>query len=212
MAEEQKPEPLLCLTNDGVAVPGLDDDGAEATRRKGCLASYSPFFGVGIFAFLELPEAWDLRVGPEPPECDLLGNWNPTGEFRWVVKGKLKVFLVNEDGRRIYLLSVEARDFRRASDAEETLRKKMEKLRKDKASEVLEEGTVSISGHDASYLVLARHKKKLFGREETRYMVIVGFFCDKTGRMLWVEVTGGPYLVEDVADLVSIISSLSCHE
>ncbi len=187
-------------------------DEGEGGRRRGCLASYSPFFGVGTFAFLELPETWDLRMGPEPPECDMLGDWNPTGDFRWVVKGKLKAILVNEEGRRAYLLSVEARDFRKPSDAEGALRKKMEKLKNDRSSEVLGQGKVVVSGHEASYLVLARHKKGLLGRGKTKYMVVAGFFCDKTGRMIWVEVVGGPYLMEDASELVSIISSLSCHE
>ncbi|RLI14007.1 hypothetical protein DRO33_00115 [Candidatus Bathyarchaeota archaeon] len=186
--------------------------GGEAEKRRGCLASYSPFFGVGAFAFLELPESWDLRVAPEPPECDLLGDWNPAGEFRWIVRGKLKAFLVNEGGGRAYLLSVEVKDFRRASEAERALRKKLRKLEGDRASEVIEQGRMDISGHEASYLVLARRRRSFLGRREARYMVVAGFFCDRTGRMVWLEVVGGPYLMEDVADLVSIISSLSCHE
>jgi len=184
--------------------------GEEEGRRRGCLASYSPFFGVGAFAFLELPGSWDLRMGPEPPECDLLGGWDSTGSYRWVMEGKLKAFLVQEEKNRIYLLSVESRDVREASRAQRAIEKRMRKIEAKKASEVIGRGFLEVSGHRAAYMAFVE-RRGFLPRAKARYVLVTGFFCDETGRLLWVEVRGGPYLLEDLEDLVSIISSLSCH-
>ena len=184
----------------------------EREVRTGCLASFSYFFGVAVFGFLELPEPWELRMVPEPPECDLLGDWSSNKEFRWVLKGRLRAFLVNEEAGRLYMLRVEARDFTDVSKAEERAARELGKLRASKGSEVLEEGDIEVSGHRARYLVLAARKKRLIGRPRTIYKLVVPFFCDRTGRLLWVEVVGGPYLLEDLGALLPIISSFSCHE
>ena len=78
----------------------------EREVRTGCLASFSYFFGVAVFGFLELPEPWELRMVPEPPECDLLGDWSSNKEFRWVLKGRLRpsIYLMNERGKRVGLV------------------------------------------------------------------------------------------------------------
>jgi len=193
----------------------LGEENEERVRgevRTGCLASYSAFFGVGVFGFLELPEPWDLRMVPEPPECDLLGDWSSDGEFRWVLKGHVKAFMLNEGQKRAYLLRVEAKDFVDATKAEEHVERKLGKLKKAKNSEVIEEGVVDVSGHRARYVVLAVRKRKLIGRPKTIYKLVLPFYCDKTSRLLWVEVLGGPYLPSEVGTLLSIISSFSCHE
>jgi len=185
----------------------------EEESRRGLLAGFSIFFGVGVFAYLELPETWDVRLGPEPPECDLLSDEVMEDGSRWVLKGKLKTFLVNNEAGRLYLLCVEVRTARDSSHAERTIEKKLSKLTGKPGTEVLSEGRISVGGHDARYLVLvSREKGLLRKRERTRYLIEIPFFCDETGRLIWVEVMGGPWLLEDVDKLISILSSLSCHE
>ena len=76
---------------------------------------------------------------------------------------------------------------------------------------MVEKGVVTVSGHEASYMVLISREKPLFGRERTKYLIEMAFFCDKTRRLLWIEIMGGPKLLEDAKTLVLIISSLSCH-
>lgn len=191
---------------------GEESEGeAEVEVKVGCLASYSIFFGVGMFGFLRLPEPWELRILPEPPECDLLGDWNPSGDFRWVLKGRVKAFLLNEGQNRAYVIQVETRDARDVAKAEEHIEKKVGKLKGSKRSQVLEEGTLEVSGHRARYLVLAVHKKRLLGRPKLIYKLVMPFYCDETKRILWIEVLGGQYLLEDLPSLIPIISSFSCH-
>ena len=181
----------------------------EKGTRTGCLAGYSPFFGVGAFAFLELPEPWELRMIAEPPECDLLGSWNSTGDFRWVLRGKLKAALVNEEAKRAYLVCVEAKDFARPEDAERYLAKRLAK--REARSRVLERGSLTISGHRAHYMAIVERERKLLGRGRERHVLVVAFFCRETERLLWLELIGGPSLLEDLGELKPIISSLSCH-
>ena len=185
----------------------------EEEARRGLLAGFSIFFGVGVFAYLELPEPWEVRMGPEPPECDLLAQEVMEDGGRWVLKGRLKTFLVNDETGRPYLLSVDVRTAKNSSDAEKAIDKKLGKLVRRPGTEVLREGHISVSGHRARYLVLISRKKGLFGKKEkTRYLIEMPFFCDETGRLVWVELVGGPWLLEDEEELISILSSLICHE
>jgi len=184
----------------------------EGEIRRGCLASYSMVFGVGVFAFLQLPEPWAVHVAPEPPECDLLGDWSPDGDFRWVLKGRLKAFLVNDETGHVYLLSVEARTVRRPSDIDRLVEKRLKKLLGRPGSQVVRDEQIVVGGHEARCMVLITHEKPLLRRERTKYMMVIPVFCDKTGRFLWVELVGGPWLLEDVEELMPIMASLSCHE
>jgi len=185
----------------------------EEEVRRGLLAGFSLFFGVGVFAYLELPEPWDVRIGPEPPECDLLAQEVLEDGGRWVLKGKLKTFLVNDETGHPYLLCVEVRTAKDSSEAEKAMEKKLKKLTGRSRAEVLHEGQISVSGHKARYLVLISKEKGLFRRKERiRYLIEMSFFCDKTGRLISVELVGGPWLLEDEEELISILSSLSCHE
>lgn len=187
--------------------------GEEEETRKGLLAGFSPFFGVGVFAYLELPEPWDVRIGPEPPECDLLAQETMEDGGRWVLKGRLKTFLVNDEKCRPYLLCVEVKTAKGGHEAEKAIKKKLKKLVERPGAEVLQEGRISVSGHEARYLVLISKKRGLFRKKErTRYLIEMPFFCDETGRLIWVELVGGPWLLEDVGELISILSSISCHE
>jgi len=188
-------------------------DLGEEEVRKGLLAGFSLFFGVGVFAYLELPEPWDVRIGPEPPECDLLAQEVMEDGGRWVLKGKLKAFLVNDETGRPYLLCVNVKTARSRSDAEKAMEKKLRKLVERPGVEVLREGRTSVSGHEARYLVLISKEGGRFRRKEkTRYSIEMLFFCDETSRLIWVELMGGPWLLEDVDELISILSSLTCHE
>jgi len=183
----------------------------ERETRRGFIGGYSPFFGVGAFALIELPEPWELRMSPEPLECDMLGDWCPEGGFRWVLRGKVKALLVNPEARRAYLMSVEARDFRRPSDAEAYVARRLGKLEADPRSEVLEKGFLEVSGHRGRYLALVRRRKRLLRGEEVRHVLVAAFFCERTERLLWLELAGGSYLLEDLEELKPIIASISCH-
>ena len=184
----------------------------EEGARRGLLAGFSVFFGVGVFAYLELPEPWDVRMGPEPPECDLLAQEVMKDGGRWVLKGRLKAFLVNDETGRPYLLCINVNTARSRSDAEKALEKRLRKLVGRPGVEMLREGRTSVGGHEARYLVLISKGEGRFRRRgRARYLIEMLFFCDETSRLIWVELTGGPWLLEDVDELLSILSSLTCH-
>jgi len=193
----------------------LDEEAGEELEeevREGYLAVSNIMFGVGVFALIYLPPGWVLRGVPEPPECDLMGDWCSTGEFRWVLKGKMKALLVNEDEDRMYLITVNADCFRREEDAKRRAEKRLSKIEEGRGVKILRRGSISICGHQVPYVLLVRKERGFLRRGRVKYLLELPLLCERTSRILWIKVVGGPWLPENLEEVLLIISSIRCHD
>ena len=187
---------------------------SETEEAECFMAVKNPLFGVGVYMFFKVPSSWRLLKAPEPPECLALGKEVIRGEFRWVVSGMMRTILLNKEFNEARMLSVEVKEFRDGARAQSFVDKRFRGILGRNIA-LREGGSFDVCGHSGRYLLWAQRRRALFtGKERTDAFLDCAVYCDKTERLLWLKISSGNVngLMRDKEAMLSILSSITCHE